>query len=394
MTVLDTIGRSLAAGAGMFWETLWALVLGFALSGAVQAFVSRAEMQRALGDHRPRTIAKAGFFGAISSSCSYAAAALAKTLFGRGADFTAAQAFMFASTNLVVELGIVLWLLIGWQFAVAEFVGGAIMIVLLTLVLPRVVRPAEQEAARARLGGGQDTDSASAAHAGHGDPDASAAGSWRTRIRSLAGWSDAAAPWLVRQGIRAGDRRAVGRLAWAAAAGFLVAAAVTAALGGAGLLRGPALLGLPGAGAEALVLAGVGAGLPTARGLLRALRGPAPVRSAWLDGQLLARSADVVMVEGNAYFPAEAVRPGVLTPSDTRTVCPWKGVAGYYTISVDGVQHPDTAWTYRHPSPLARRIKDRVAFWGDVEVRVEPRSADDGPARADTGDRAQERMRP
>ena len=196
MTVLDTIGRSLASGAGMFWETLWALVLGFALSGAVQAFVSRAEMQRALGDHRPRTITKAGFFGAISSSCSYAAAALAKTLFGRGADFTAAQAFMFASTNLVVELGIVLWLLIGWQFAVAEFVGGAIMIALLTLVLPRVVRPTEQEAARARLGGGQDTDGGSDAdddaHAGHGDPDTSAAGSWRTRIRSLAGWSDAA----------------------------------------------------------------------------------------------------------------------------------------------------------------------------------------------------------
>ena len=108
MGVLDTIGRSLADGAGMFWQTLWALVLGFGLSGAVQAFVSRAEMQRALGDHRPVTIAKAGFFGAISSSCSYAASALAKTLFARGADFTAAQAFMFASTNLVLELGIVL----------------------------------------------------------------------------------------------------------------------------------------------------------------------------------------------------------------------------------------------------------------------------------------------
>src|SRR5919206_2288202 len=145
---LDLIGRSLLDGAGMFWETLWALVLGFALSGAVQAFVSRAEMQRALGDHRPTTIAKAGFFGAISSSCSYAASALAKTLFLRGADFTAAQVFMFASTNLVVELGIVLWLLVGWQFALAEFVGGALMIVLLTLALPRVVGPGEQTAAR------------------------------------------------------------------------------------------------------------------------------------------------------------------------------------------------------------------------------------------------------
>src|SRR6058998_244417 len=136
---MDVIGRSLADGAGMFWETLWALVLGFGLSGAVQAFVSRAQMQRSLGDHRPRTIAKASFFGMISSSCSYAATALAKTLFARGADFTAAQAFMFASTNLVVELGIVLWLLLGWQFALAEFVGGAIMIVLLGLVVPRIL---------------------------------------------------------------------------------------------------------------------------------------------------------------------------------------------------------------------------------------------------------------
>ncbi len=184
----DTIGRSLADGAGMFWETLWALVLGFTLSGAVQAFVSRAEMQQALGDHRPRTIAKAGFFGAVSSSCSYAASALAKTLFARGADFTAAQAFMFASTNLVVELGIVLWLLIGWQFALAEFVGGAVMIVLLGVVLPRVVSAEEAAAARAAL---RDESNPHDAHAGHGDPPHSQ-GSWRTRIRSRAGWSDAA----------------------------------------------------------------------------------------------------------------------------------------------------------------------------------------------------------
>src|SRR3954453_3350358 len=135
----------------MFWETLWALVLGFALSGVVQAFVSRAEMQRSLGNHRPRTVAKASFFGMVSSSCSYAASALAKSLFARGADFTAAQAFMFASTNLVFELGIVLWLLLGWQFAAAEFVGGAIMVALLALVLPRVVGPAEQDEARRRL---------------------------------------------------------------------------------------------------------------------------------------------------------------------------------------------------------------------------------------------------
>jgi YHS domain-containing protein/uncharacterized membrane protein YraQ (UPF0718 family) len=192
MHVLDTIGRSLADGGGMFWQTLWALVLGFGLSGAVQAFVSRAEMQRALGDHRPITIVRAGFFGAISSSCSYAASALAKTLFARGADFTAAQAFMFASTNLVAELGIVLWLLIGWQFAAAEFIGGTLMIALLALVLPLVMSPQQQEAARAALVGETGRD-ASHGHAGHGDVEPGPEpASWRRRIRSLAGWSDAA----------------------------------------------------------------------------------------------------------------------------------------------------------------------------------------------------------
>jgi uncharacterized membrane protein YraQ (UPF0718 family)/YHS domain-containing protein len=188
--VLETIGRSLSDGLGMFWETLWALVLGFALSGAVQAFVSRAEMQRALGDHRPATIAKAGFFGAASSSCSYAASALAKTLFSRGADFTAAQAFMFASTNLVLELGIVLWLLIGWEFAAAEFVGGTIMIALLTVVLPRVVGAAEQHAARERLTSAEGVPTEHDAHgAGNGD---SSRLPWRTRLRSRSGWSAAA----------------------------------------------------------------------------------------------------------------------------------------------------------------------------------------------------------
>jgi uncharacterized protein len=192
--VIDTIGRSLADGLGMFWETLWALVLGFALSGIVQSFVSRAEMQRSLGDHRPATIGKAGFFGMISSSCSYAASALAKTLFQRGADFTTAQAFMFASTNLVVELGIVLWLLIGWEFAAAEFVGGGLMIVLLAVVLPRVVSDREQFTARTALSDGRHDAGPHDAHAGHDvDEAAEADQPWRKRIRSAGGWADAAA---------------------------------------------------------------------------------------------------------------------------------------------------------------------------------------------------------
>ena len=190
---MDTIGRSLADGWWMFWETLWALVLGFGLSGAVQAFVSRSEMQQALGDSKPGTIAKAGFFGMVSSSCSYAAAALAKTLFGRGANFTAAQAFMFASTNLVVELGIVLWLLIGWQFAAAEFVGGAVMIALLWLVLPRVVSPAEAETARRGLESAERDAGGHEHHEHHAHAESTGpAEPWRRRLRSLAGWSDAA----------------------------------------------------------------------------------------------------------------------------------------------------------------------------------------------------------
>jgi len=189
MMVLDAVGRGFAQGWWMFFDTMWALVLGFALSGAVQAFVSRAEMQCSLGDHRPRTLTKSSFFGVISSSCSYAASALAKTLFARGADFTAAMVFMVASTNLVIELGIVLWLLLGWQFALAEFVGGAIMIVLLGLVVPRVIPSGWIDDARERL----NRDSGHVdAHDHHGEQDAvSAVLPWRQRIRSRAGWSEA-----------------------------------------------------------------------------------------------------------------------------------------------------------------------------------------------------------
>src|SRR5213078_3876557 len=142
---------SLREGFFMFWETLWALVLGFTLSGAVQAFVSKDEMQRALGDHRPAAVARASGFGMVSSSCSYAATAMAKSLFQKGADFVSAMVFMFASTNLVVELGIVLVVLMGWQFAAAEFVGGPIMIVLLALTGGFVLRGGLAERARERL---------------------------------------------------------------------------------------------------------------------------------------------------------------------------------------------------------------------------------------------------
>src|ERR1700756_2863603 len=152
MHVLIDVAHSLREGFFMFWATLWALVLGFGLSGAVQAFVSRSEMERRLGRRGPREIGRATLFGAASSSCSYAASAMAKTLFQRGADFVSSMVFMFASTNLVIELGVVIWVLLGWEFALAELVGGVIMIVLFTLVARFVLRRQEIQAARARVG--------------------------------------------------------------------------------------------------------------------------------------------------------------------------------------------------------------------------------------------------
>ncbi len=120
---LGDIGDGLREAFFMFWETLWALVLGFTLSGAVQAFVSKRQMHRLLGDHQAPAVARASGFGMVSSSCSYAATAMAKSLFQKGADFTTAMIFMFASTNLVVELGVVLLVLMGWQFAAGRVRG-------------------------------------------------------------------------------------------------------------------------------------------------------------------------------------------------------------------------------------------------------------------------------
>src|SRR5438270_9807509 len=115
--------------AGGVW---WALGLGFPLTAIVQAWVPRARVERALGGSGARPIALATALGAASSSCSYAAIAIAKSLFQKGASAASALAFQFASTNLVWELGLVLWVLIGWQFTLAEFLGGLVMIVLMT----------------------------------------------------------------------------------------------------------------------------------------------------------------------------------------------------------------------------------------------------------------------
>lgn len=149
-TVLSAVGHALAVAGSMTWEILWALILGFALSAVVQAVVRRTTIVALMGDARPRTLAVSAGLGAASSSCSYAAVALARALFRKGADFTAAMAFEIGSTNLVVELGIILALLMGWQFTAAEFVGGPLMIVVLALLFRLFVRPRLVDAARAQ----------------------------------------------------------------------------------------------------------------------------------------------------------------------------------------------------------------------------------------------------
>src|SRR5213593_2092093 len=142
------IVQALSFAFGMFWEILWALILGFALSGAVQALVSKEEMRRLLPDDSPRSLSLACGLGAASSSCSYAAVALARSLFRKGANFTASIAFEFASTNLVIELGIIMALILGWRFTLGEFVGGPLMIVLVAIVFRLFLRRGLVEEAR------------------------------------------------------------------------------------------------------------------------------------------------------------------------------------------------------------------------------------------------------
>src|SRR5438876_3980697 len=149
--------QALSFAFGMTWEVLWALILGFTLAGAIQALVSKREMRRLMPDDSPKTLVVASGLGAASSSCSYAAVALARSLFVKGADFTAAMAFEIASTNLVVELRVIMALILGWQFTLAEFVGAPIMIVLLALLFrlfltERLVDEARAEAEKGRRG--------------------------------------------------------------------------------------------------------------------------------------------------------------------------------------------------------------------------------------------------
>jgi uncharacterized protein len=178
VNVLAQIGDGLWNAFRMAWEVWWARVLGFLLSAVVQAWVPRSKLERALGGEGPKEIALATGLGAASSSCSYAAVAIAKSLFQQGASFASAMVFQFASTNLVFELGIVIWIFLGWQFTLAEFLGGLLLILLMWIGVRALVSRREQEQAR---------EHAQAVDAGHVHH--SAGGS---RALTLEGWSDVA----------------------------------------------------------------------------------------------------------------------------------------------------------------------------------------------------------
>ena len=148
--IIHALAHALSTSFAMGWEILWPLILGFGLSGAVQAVVSHKQMSKLLPDDSPKTLVKAAGLGAASSSCSYAAVALARSIFRKGADFTAAMAFEITSTNLVIELGIIMTVLLGWQFTAAEFVGGPLMIIILAVLFRLFLTPKLVTAARAQ----------------------------------------------------------------------------------------------------------------------------------------------------------------------------------------------------------------------------------------------------
>jgi uncharacterized membrane protein YraQ (UPF0718 family)/YHS domain-containing protein len=183
MGVLTTIGDGLQDSFLMAWEVWWALVLGFAISAIVQAWVPRERIQNALGGSGFRPVAVATGLGAASSSCSYAAIAIAKSLFQKGASAASALAFQFSSTNLVVELGIVMWVLIGWQFTLAEFIGGIVLIATMTILLRLFVSKRLEEQAREHT---QQADS------GHQHHSAGEHMTIRRRLTSSSAWSDVA----------------------------------------------------------------------------------------------------------------------------------------------------------------------------------------------------------
>jgi uncharacterized protein len=183
MDVLNVIWHGLRDSFLMAWEVWWALVLGFAISAIVQAWVPRQRIEGLMSGSGARSVGWATGLGAASSSCSYAAVAIGKSLFQKGASAASALAFQFASTNLVWELGLVLWVLIGWQFTLAEYVGGIVMIVLMTLLLRLFVSRRLEAQAR---------EHAIRADTGHQHHAMSEQLPWRKRLLSARAWSDVA----------------------------------------------------------------------------------------------------------------------------------------------------------------------------------------------------------
>jgi len=184
MSVLETVWHGISNAFLMAWAVWWALVLGFAISAIVQAWVPRERIERALGGGGFRPIAVATGLGAASSSCSYAAVAIAKSLFQKGASAASALAFQFASTNLVVELGAVIWVLLGWQFTLAEFLGGLVLILVMTLLLRLFVSKRLEQEARTH---------AQQADSGHQHHSAGESMTGiRERLTSISAWSDVA----------------------------------------------------------------------------------------------------------------------------------------------------------------------------------------------------------
>lgn len=198
-SVISEIGKGLWNSVLMLWTVWWALVLGFALSAIVQACVPRRRIERSLGGTGARPVALATALGAVSSSCSYAAIAIARSLFEQGASAASALSFQFASTNLVFELGIVIWVLLGWQFTLAEAIGGLVLIVVMRILLRlfvsrRVEREAREHAARA---GAHDAHSHDAhghhGHDHHGHDHGGPGAMGRRRLTSADAWSEVAA---------------------------------------------------------------------------------------------------------------------------------------------------------------------------------------------------------
>ncbi len=181
--VLDVFWHGIRDSLLMAWEVWWALVLGFAISAIVQAWIPRERVENSLGGSGAGSVTRATLLGAASSSCSYAAVAIAKSLFEKAASAASALAFQFASTNLVWELGLVLWVLIGWQFTLAEYLGGIVMIVLMTVLLRLFVSRELEQQARTH---------ARASDTGHQHRAAGGELGWRARLRSISAWSDVA----------------------------------------------------------------------------------------------------------------------------------------------------------------------------------------------------------